>query len=108
MKHFLLSFALFLVFVAGLFGVTGSVKAATVQEIQALIANLQAQIAQLRQQLQAAEGQQPERWCYNFTANLKIGDSGEGAKALRTALIKNGFPNLEAMGGAYEFTEQIA
>ncbi|MBI4138370.1 MAG: hypothetical protein HY482_02110 [Candidatus Wildermuthbacteria bacterium] len=102
MKKILFSFA-----VLSFLFVGAPAHAVTAQEIQAQIQGLLAQIQQLQAQLGELQGVSTA-WCYNFTANLKIGDSGEGAKALRTALIKNGFPNLEAMGGAYEFTEQIA
>lgn len=83
-------------------------KATTTTELQTLIQQLQAQIATLQQQLAQIQGEQPVIWCHTFNVNLKIGDSGTEVKALRTALAKEGFSGLEAMGGAYEFDERVA
>lgn len=64
-------------------------KAITAEEIQSLIAQLQAQIVQYQKQLAQIQ-EKPTAWCYNFNVNLKIGDSGEETKNLQTALQKEG------------------
>ncbi|MDA1337388.1 MAG: peptidoglycan-binding domain-containing protein [bacterium] len=100
--------AVFLAVFGGVFGVNiQPTKAATVEELQALIAQLTVQIAQLQQQLAEEQGQ-PSAWCHTFNISLRVGDQGEDARALRTALVKEGFSGLEAMGGAYSFDENLA
>ncbi|MCK5044824.1 hypothetical protein KAR26_03825, partial [Candidatus Parcubacteria bacterium] len=58
------------------------------------IQQLQAQIAQLQQQL-AGVSDQPAAWCHDFNKNLRIGDSGNDVQALENALAKEGFSLTE-------------
>jgi len=66
------------------------VKAMTINEMQALISQLQTQILQLQQQLAVKN----KTWCHNFNVNLNIYlnylDKGEEVIALQTALFKEG------------------
>lgn len=78
-------------------------KAVTSSEIQELIAKLQQQIADLQRQLKEKEGQ-PEKWCYDFNANLRVGDEGSAIAALQTALKKEGL--LDSITN--EFDEETA
>ncbi len=82
---------------------TQNAEAMTVAEIQALIQQLQAQIAALQQQLAEAEGT-PAVWCYDFNTNLRIGDSNPEVLALQTALQKEGLLNQTTK----EFDEETA
>lgn len=86
---------------------TPGVGAITAQEINDLIAKLQAQIVDLQKQLAEIPGQE-QKWCHTFNTNLRIGDNSAEVGALRSALVTEGFPDLEAMGGAYGFDERIA
>ena len=88
-----------IVFLAAFFAILSGVfvvnvhpaKAVTVDELQALIIQLQAKIAQLQQQLTGAPGQ-PAAFCYDFNINLGFAQSTTAAvKALHTALQKQGF-----------------
>jgi len=83
------------------------VKAATIAELQAQIQALLAQLQQLQNQLNQSQGGQTTQttWCHNFERNLKIGDKGDEVKALRTALIKEGFDPGDIPGG---YEENIA
>jgi hypothetical protein len=65
-------------------------KAVTAEELLKEIARLQALIAQLQKQLAELQGK-PAAWCHDFNVNLKIGDSGLEVEALQTALEKEGF-----------------
>ena len=98
----------FIVLSGFLFGLSAQdAKAQTVTDLQTQIQQLMAQIAALQQRLAQLQGA-TTTWCHNFNVNLKIGDSGTEVKALRTALTKEGFSGLEAMGGAYQFDERLA
>ena len=66
------------------------IEAATTAELQALINQIEVQIAELQQQIAQIE-EQPEVWCYDFDRNLKFGNSGSEVRALQTALEKEGF-----------------
>ena len=84
-----------------------SVQALTSAEIQALIQQLQTQIASLQQQLTQTE-ETAEVWCHDFNTNLRYGDSGSEVLALQTALGKDGFPVMdidENAQGNYFFGE---
>jgi hypothetical protein len=65
-------------------------KAVTAEELLKEIARLQALIAQLQKQLAELQAK-PVTWCHDFNVNLKIGDSGSEVEALQTALEKEGF-----------------
>ena len=84
----------------------GSIKAQSTNN-SALIAQLQAEIAQLSAQLQALQAKQitaslipaptstvvqnnTSNWCYKFTKNLKVGNTGTEVSQLQTALLKEG------------------
>ena len=75
------------------FSVASTALAMTEQERQTLIAQIQAQIAQLTQQLNQmlAEQQGAETWCHSFNIDLDTGDTGSEVVALQTALQKEGF-----------------
>jgi len=104
MKLKIFLFALLLVFV---FGVAGNVFAMTEQERQALIAQITAQLAELKAQVaqklqEEGEGAdtsstpsttatQSTAWCYTFNTNLGFANSGSSEVAqLHTALQKEG------------------
>lgn len=73
------------------FGFSGSVKALTIQELQAQIQSLIQQIAQLQEQLKQQQGQEAgNKWCYNFTKNLRIGDKDKDIENLIVVLQKEG------------------
>ena len=79
-----------------------SVKAITVDEIRAKIAELQTQIAQLQKQLSEIGGGTE---CHAFNINLRYGDSGDEVKALQTAIEKEGFDIGEDEPGTFgEYT----
>lgn len=87
----------------------GFVKAKTVDN-SALIAQLKAEIAELSLQLDQLQSQQiivpaTSTWCYTFTNNLKIGDSGDQVKALQTALSKEGLFSGPVTGKFWEKTD---
>jgi len=91
-----------------LFGVNmPTVQAATNESFLEQIAQLKAQIIELQRQLSETQGGKVV-WCHGFNVNLKIGDSSSEVGALRSALTREGFSGLEAMGGAYEFDERVA
>ena len=64
-------------------------SAATMEELQAQIASLLAQIQALQQQLGTAQGQQTTS--YNFTKDLTLGSKGNDVKALQQFLNANGY-----------------
>jgi len=71
-----------------------SVKAVTLDELQAQIDALMAQIAEL--QKQKAELQSGDQdWCHIFDINLKYGDQNSETQALETALQKQGYSLTE-------------
>jgi len=80
-------------------------QAATVQELRAMIAALQAQIRELQAQLQL-QGETTTAWCHTFNTNLRIGDVSEEVTALQIALQKDGLINEEIASN--EFEEKIA
>src|SRR3989344_3381200 len=80
-----------------------SAYALTADEIQALILQLENQIAQLKKQLVETE---PAPWCHTFDTNLRIGDVSDEVVALHIALQKQGFLDEEVSGK--EFDEKIA
>jgi len=61
-------------------------------DTQALIAQLQAQILSLMQQIATLIAQQngTQTWCHTFNTNLRIGDTGVEVEALQLALGKDG------------------
>ena len=90
-KLFLVSALLFSVFF-----VASTALAMTEQERQTLIAQIQAQIAQLTQQLNEMLAEQqgtttPTDWCHSFNIDLDTGDTGLETDSLQTALQKEGF-----------------
>jgi len=89
----------FIVLSGFLFGFsTPDTKAATAAELQALIQQLQEQIASLKLQLSQLQ-QAPVTWCHTFNVNLKYGDSGDEVKALQVALHKEGFTPIPYQEG---------
>jgi len=64
-------------------------KAVTLDELQAQIEALMAQITELRQE--KARLEQGQTWCHDFNINLKFGDNGNEITALETALQKQNF-----------------
>ncbi len=84
-----------------------SAQAVTADELRAQIQALLAQLSQLQAQLAKMQGQ-PAAWCFTFNNNLRFGDNNADVGALRSALSKDGFSGLEAMGGAWGFDENIA
>lgn len=80
-----------------LLSLTPAVKAITADEIMAQIAQLQAQIQALQQQLFQLEAQP---WCHNFNVKLGYANRGDEVKQLQTALQKQGFYN-GAIDGIY-------
>lgn len=111
MKKIIFVFSLLIIvyfcFVAG----SAEVRAVTIDEIRAQIAQLSAQIAAL--QLQLAQMQGGTTWCHTFNVNLGIGSTGAEVDALWTALTKDGAgPELsydhEGMGQVSKFGEYTA
>ncbi|MCD6568982.1 peptidoglycan-binding protein, partial [bacterium] len=70
---------------AGVFAFTFSVKAVTVEELQAQIQSLLAQIAQLQQQLAAAQGGTTTTGLC-LSTDLKYGMRGDAVKTLQEGL----------------------
>lgn len=66
-------------------------SAQTAEELQARINALITQIQSLQSQLTQVQSPQPTVWCYNFKANLKVGDTGHEVRNLVIALKKEGF-----------------
>ena len=81
------------------FCITGTAMAMTDQERNTLIAQLQAQIAQLYQQITQLQSQSqsqfqspaPTTWCYSFNTNIRYGNTGAEVTALHNALQDQGF-----------------
>ncbi|MFH1657544.1 MAG: hypothetical protein ABH919_03680 [bacterium] len=80
---------------------TNIVKAIAPDEINALIKQLQAQIADLQKQL-AAQKNQSKIWCYDFKANLKYGDKGAEIENLKIALNKENFYKKESTANLFD------
>ncbi|MDP3093666.1 MAG: Ser-Thr-rich GPI-anchored membrane family protein [bacterium] len=84
----------FILIISGVFSLAVSpslARAITSQEILDQIAQLQAQIVALQQQLQQLPGTTAV-WCHDFNTNLKYGDAGgTEVDALHVALEKQGF-----------------
>jgi len=81
--------------------------------INSMIAQLQAQIQSLMQQISALQAQQgtTPTWCHAFNTNLKIGDTGLEVGHLRNALVKNGVFSGSQMidpPADIEFDEKLA
>ncbi|MEA3344195.1 MAG: Ser-Thr-rich GPI-anchored membrane family protein [Patescibacteria group bacterium] len=70
-----------------------TVKAVTLDELQAQIDALMAQITNLQQE--KANLEQGQTWCHVFNVNLKYGDQNSEVQALETALKKQGFSVTE-------------
>jgi len=89
MKQKLLVVFLFI----ALFCSAASVSAMTDSERQALISQIQAQIAALQAQLiEMIQDQQSDpSWCYTFTETLAQGNSGSGVYALQVSMQKSGY-----------------
>ncbi len=75
-----------------------------IAELQAQIEALLEQVRALQAQLGAAQGTSPE-WCYVFTRNLQLGDRGDDVAALHRALSRFGFT---VSPDAAQFTEETA
>jgi hypothetical protein len=89
-------------------GLGFSVKAQTTDQ-SALIAQLQAQIQVLMQQIAALTQQQGgQAWCHTFNKNLKIGDSGNEIESIIKILSKEGVFNPDNVVAKYSFDENIA
>ena len=85
--------SLAIILLLSVFFISGSALAMTDSERQELIAQIQAQIEQLTQQLNQAMAQQQNTgtWCHTFNIDLDMGSSGSEVFALQTALLKEGF-----------------
>jgi len=108
-KYPLLSIAILAIFISLFSAAAPEAKAATMEELQAQIANLLKQIAQLQAQIGQSESKQVE-WCYDFNANLRIGDAGTAVCSLKTALQKEGFEAEveKTEEGSCKFSEEMA
>lgn len=81
----------------------------TTEQILAKIAELQAQIEELKKQL--TQNSSSTVWCHTFNKNLQIGNKGDEILALRTALSKEGILEGIVSGVSdipVEFDEQTA
>ena len=88
----------------GLFVVIPSFgEAVTIEELQAKIAELTAQLTALQQ---AQGGQQT--WCHTFNTNLRFGDRNGEVNALQYVLQKEGFAlNAGELGGETNYDDGI-
>ena len=95
-----MKFKIFLgaVLLVAVFFVAGTAFALTDSERQALIAQIQAQIAHLMQQLTQLQAQQQGTtipvstdWCHTFNTDLDLSSTGFEVAALQTAFQKQGF-----------------
>ena len=70
----------------------GSAVNAQAIDVQALIAQLRAQIQSLLQQISELQAQQgtTQTWCHTFNNNLGVGNTGDDVTALYTVLTKEG------------------
>jgi len=109
-------FVVFAILLTVLFGFSGNTKALTIAELQVQVNALLQQLAQLQEQLKQAQNNDSQvKWCYNFTKNLRIGDTGKDVEALWTALNKE-YPgdvlnisyDHEGMGQPNKFGEYTA
>lgn len=103
-----LKIILAILLLACVFGVAGNVLAMTDAEKAALIAQLQAQLVLLQQQLQQIIAQQGTptgtsgAWCYTFNTNLGYAQSGSSdVGQLHTALQKEGISYSPDTGNVY-------
>jgi hypothetical protein len=83
------------------------VRAATIEELTALINSLKAQLQQLESQLSQAQ-QGTTAWCHDFNVNLKMGDSGYEVSNLYSALFKNGLVEERSSNFTNNFDEYVA
>jgi hypothetical protein len=102
----------FILIISGVFGLIlnpYSAEAITTQEILNQIAQLQAQIVALQQQLQQMQGTTPV-WCHNFNTNLRYGDVGAEIDALQIVLEREGFYEIDNVGTGDlpRFDERVA
>ena len=103
---------LLIIILALILSFTGVVKAQTIDNLE-LITKLEAEIAQLSAQLaqlKAIKYTAPisptmSTWCYTFTNNLKIGDKGKDVKELQTVLLKENLFYGSITGTFWEKTE---
>jgi len=96
-----LSVVLFALLFVLVFANAKTIRAITVEEIRAMIANLQTQIAQLQTQLANMQGV-PTEWCHTFNANIGVGTKtgNPEIKALITVLHQEGlYDNPESSEG---------
>ncbi len=99
------------VLVLCLFLITVPVSALTQSEVNALILQIQQQIAQLQAQLQTLISQQAggETWCHTFDTNLGYVNSGTVEVAhLHTALTKQGISFSPDAGNIYAEATALA
>lgn len=107
MKNKLILLSVFLIIAIFGFGFSADAQTST----QTLIAQLQAQIAELTAQVQAmlAEQSSTQAWCHNFNTNLKVGNSGAEVSALFTALKKDGYiAPVDAVGNSFDNYANLA
>lgn len=88
MKRFILPLSAMLFAVVFTFPQISSAQ--TTSDLQAQISALLAEVQQLQTQLAAQGGGTTAVFCYTFTSNLSIGESGAAVTALQTALQKDG------------------
>src|SRR3989344_4340516 len=93
-----------IIVLVGLFVVIPSFgEAVTIEELQAKIAELTAQLTALQQ---AQGGQQT--WCHTFNTNLRFGDRNGEVNALQYVLQKEGFAlNAGELGGETNYDDGI-
>ncbi len=97
--------ALFLALCGFLFNLNApNARAMTAEEIQALITQLQQQVAQLQKQLDETK-EKPAVWCHTFNTNLKFSD-GTGIYASKEDEVRNLQVALEKEGFDIDDNEQ--
>lgn len=89
---------------AAIFVLPSSSSAITIEELNAQIAALLAQIQTLQTQIAQLQSGGTAAWCHTFSTNLGIGSSGSEVLALSTALQKRGY----GPGGANYYDETLA
>lgn len=79
-----------------IFGITKPASALTIDDLKAMILQLQQQITDLQKQLNTSSSSEAGKtaWCHTFNFNLRYGDSGTEVNNLQTALTKDGFSIL--------------
>ncbi|MBI2100507.1 MAG: hypothetical protein HYT47_00580 [Candidatus Vogelbacteria bacterium] len=87
-----------------------ALNAQSAEDIAKLIAQLEQQIAALKQQLAQLQGNQSGAFCYSFEKNLGVGSGGKDVDALHAVLVKEGFsvsplPVSASTGTSYQEIE---